>query len=143
MGKNHIVLHISANCKARVIGQSYRSHSGSRRERGSLIQLVVSCEQLLARNLVGLVGQKRASRRSESLCHSSSKPTSGPEQLPDIPHSRDRRNTPNRDHFSTLTSGLPVSRSNRDRVPQADLSFLILSVYALVLTCDSNWATSP
>ena len=77
MGKNHIVLHISANCKARVIGQSYRSHSGSRRERGSLIQLVVSCKQLLAGNLVGLVGQKRASRRSESLCHSSSKPTSG------------------------------------------------------------------
>src|SRR5438876_3524158 len=52
----------------------------------------------------------------------SQKPTSGPEQLPDIPHSRDRRNTPNRDHFSTLTSGLPVSRSNRDRVPQADLN---------------------
>ena len=48
MGKNHIVLHISANCKVRVIGQSYRSHSGSRRERGSLIQLVVSCKQLLA-----------------------------------------------------------------------------------------------
>ena len=60
MGKNHIVLHISANCKVRVIGQSYRSHSGSRRERGSLIQLVVSCKQLLAGNLVGLVGQKRA-----------------------------------------------------------------------------------
>ena len=46
-------------------GQSYRSRSGSRRERGSLIQLVVSCKQLLADmllagNLVGLVGQKWA-----------------------------------------------------------------------------------
>jgi hypothetical protein len=28
-------------------------------------------------------------------------------------------------------------------VPQADLSFLILSVYALVLNRDSNEATSP
>ncbi len=27
--------------------------------------------------------------------------------------------------------------------PPAALSFPILSVYALVLTCDSNWATSP
>jgi len=80
MGKNHIVLHISANCKVRVIGQSYRSHSGSRRERGSLIQLVVSCKQLLAGNLVGLVSPNGLRGNLGWLSippHASSKPTSG------------------------------------------------------------------
>jgi hypothetical protein len=55
MGKDHILLHISANCKVRIVGRIV----GAMCERGSLIQLVVSCKQLWAGNLVGLVGQKR------------------------------------------------------------------------------------
>ncbi|MDQ1387222.1 MAG: hypothetical protein QOF56_676 [Acidobacteriaceae bacterium] len=79
MGKNHIVLHISANCKARVIG-----HGGSRRERGSLIQLVVSCKQLLAAccwQAISWVWLARNGLGGNRFIISSDR-TSGPEKLP-------------------------------------------------------------
>jgi hypothetical protein len=46
--------------------------------------------------------------------------------------------------FQRQTRRNEVSRKElAESYSPAELSFLILSVYALVLTCDSNWATSP
>jgi hypothetical protein len=46
--------------------------------------------------------------------------------------------------FQRRTRRNEVSREElAESYSPADLSFLILSVYALVLTWDSNWATSP